>query len=149
MSLVSQSSENRLGYYRATPSDPTGATSSTGVMMGLAGAFTPVKSGKLDILITGNISNSASGGGGSVTIRWGTGSAPANGDALTGTIAGKPSGIVNAALALLVPGSGNFTCMDIISGLTLNTEYWFDVSVVRAGGGTATINNVVIKIVEL
>lgn len=143
-----------LATYRATPSNPTGTISSTGVMMGLSGAFVPTKSGKLDIFISGNISNNTAADGATVQIRYGTGTSPTNGATLTGTTAGQPSGITNPSLitilgVILTPGSGNFTCSDIISGLTLGTTYWFDVSLARVTGGTASISNVFIKIAEL
>lgn len=140
-----------LSSYQATPSDPTGTTNSTGLMMGLAGVITPSKSGKIMIIVSGNILASGIGGGsGAKTqIRYGTGTAPTNGAALTGTAIGNISQIVNPTLALLAPGSGNFTCNAIVSGLTLGTTYWLDQSLARVTSGTATITNISISVVEL
>lgn len=138
-----------LQSYQGNPSDPTGTTSSAGVMMGLSGSITPHKSGKIQIIVSGNIANNTSGDGAQTQIRYGTGTAPTNGAALTGTTAGALAKIVNSLLALLVPGSGNFTCNAIVSGLTLGTTYWVDLSLARITGGTATISGISISIIEL
>lgn len=135
--------------YQATPSDPTGTTNGTGVMMGLAGSVTPTKSGKILIVVSANIANGATGGGAQTQLRYGTGSAPANAAALTGTSIGNIATIVNPLLALLAPGSGNATCSAIVSGLTLNTAYWIDLSLARITSNTATLTNISISIIEL
>lgn len=144
-SLANMSSNS----YQATPSDPTGTTNGTGVMMGLTGAFTPTRSGKMQIIISGNITNNTAGDGAQTQIRYGTGTAPTNGAALTGTTAGALAKLINALIALLVPGTGNFACNAIVSGLTLNTAYWIDLSLARITGGTASISGISISIVEL
>ena len=78
-------------------------------------------------------------------IRYGTGSPPANGAALTGTIAG-PTG------TYLLSGSADLTCpfshTAIITGLTLSTTYWIDLSLAVASG-TATITNPGISVFEI
>src|SRR5216684_3716471 len=74
---------------QATPGDPTLTASTTGVMMGLATTITPVKSGKLLILVSGDCTDSVISDGCSMQIRFGTGTAPTNGAALTGTAAGS------------------------------------------------------------
>lgn len=135
--------------YQNSPVNPTGTTSTTGVMMGLAGSFTPIRSGKVMAIISGNMANNTAGNGASAQIRYGTGSAPANAAGLTGTVMGGISQILNDAVALIVLGSGNFTCNAIIDGLGLGTAYWLDVSLASITGGTSTISNVSISIVEL
>lgn len=136
---------------QATPSDPTGTTNGTGLMMGLAGSITPQMSGKVMIVVSGNISATGIGGGsGAKTqIRYGTGTAPTNGAALTGTAVGNMAQIVNAALALIVPGNGNFTCNAVVTGLTVGTAYWIDQSLARITSGTATITGVSISVIEV
>ena len=76
---------------QSTPADPTGTTDTTGKMMGLAGAITPTYTGRLLIIVSGNLTNTtaAAGDGAKAQIRYGTGSAPSNGDALTGTAVGN------------------------------------------------------------
>lgn len=137
--------------YQATPSDPTGTTSTTGLMMGLAGSITPLRTGKVMITVSGNIAATGIGGGsGAATqIRYGTGTAPTNGAALTGTAVGSLAQIKNATLALIAPGSGNFTCNAIVSGLTIGTAYWLDQSLARITSGTATISGISISVIEI
>lgn len=143
--------ESSANYLQSNPSDPTGTTNGTGLMMGLAAAFTPTKSGKAMIVVSGNIAATGLGGGsGAKTqIRYGTGTAPSNGDALTGTAVGNMAQVVNAALALLTPGNGNFTCNAVIAGLTLGTAYWIDQSLARITSGTASISGISISLIEI
>src|SRR6185503_7947405 len=86
-------------YTQSNPSDPSTTTSTTGVMMGLGSSttITPNTTGVIMIVVTGDIDNSAAGDGSQVQIRYGTGTPPINGAALTGTGAG---------LVKLVEGGG-------------------------------------------
>ena len=133
---------------QATPSNPAGTTDTTGKMMGLAGTITPVSTGKILIIISGDIANDTIADGAAVQIRYGTGTAPANADALTGTAVG---GLVsstnpNIALATLtIP----FSLNAVVTGLTLGTAYWIDTGLKAITGGTATISNVSISVIEV
>lgn len=135
--------------YQGTPADPSGTTNGTGVMMGLSSSLTPTNTGTVHILVSGNISNNVSGDGAQTQMRYGTGSAPANGDSLAGTAIGNLSKIVNALIALLVPGSGNFTCNAIVTGLVVGTPYWLDLSLARITGGTASLSSISVSVVEM
>ena len=74
---------------QAEPADPTGTNNATGLMMGLAGAITPLTTGRLLIMLSGTLANAtAIADGANVQLRYGTGAAPANADALTGTPVG-------------------------------------------------------------
>jgi len=130
---------------QSTPGNPAGTTNLTGRMMGLAGAITPVTSGKILIIISGDTSNDTILDGASVQIRYGTGAAPVNGDALTGTAVGGNSRS-NTAVAGELMG---FSIQAIVSGLTLSTAYWIDVGLAAITGGTASMADVSISIVEL
>jgi len=55
------------------------------VMMGLAISFTPLYSGRVKIIIAGEASNNTAGDGFLIYAAYGTGAAPANGAAATGT----------------------------------------------------------------
>lgn len=131
------------------PANPTGTTNTTGLMMGLGGsiAFTPIKSGKLMIVISGMISNSGNSNGAKTQIRYGTGAAPANGAALTGTVAGNIVSMINNA------NSGGlksgFACVAIITDLTLGTAYWIDLSLAAITLGTANLTDVGAIVVEI
>jgi hypothetical protein len=118
-------------------------------MMGLAGTITPVRSGKVMIMISGTIDNNTLGDGAQVQIRYGTGTAPTNGAALTGTTAGSLVKQINASLALLVPGAGPVALNALVTGLTLSTAVWLDISLARISGGTARIRDISISAIEL
>ena len=114
-------------------------------MAGVALSFTPTKSGKVLILMIGDVSHDTATGTGIVSVRYGTGSAPATNAALTGTVGGtsinfsRPTGTV-----FKVP----FTVGGYVTGLTINTAYWLDLGL-TAGGGTATVADAIINVVEL
>lgn len=132
------------------PSDPTGITSTSGAMAGLGStvSFTPVASG--DVLIVfgftinnpNNTSNSNAG-----SLRYGTGTAPANGAALTGTQVAKqtfeaPTG--GGQLSAFSP----MTLTALVTGLTPGTTYWADLGLTPSGG-TLDIFSVTAAVVEL
>lgn len=123
----------------ALPSDPTGTTSTAAFkMMGVGGtcAITPVASTRMLITISGNVSNSTATAGATIDVQYGTGTAPTNGAALTGTqLAGTPTfslSLTNQRVPFSITG--------IASGLTLATAYWIDMAVI-ATAGTASVGN--------
>ena len=128
---------------------PTGTTSTTHVMMGLGSTavLTPVVSGNVMVTLWGNVANSAAAGTARVRLQYGTGTAPANGDALTGT-----SACINSPQAqwLSTAAGGyapfNLTCM--VSGLTLDTAHWFDAAVASSAANTASISSATIQAAE-
>src|SRR5262249_37718510 len=71
-----------------SPSNPAGTTDGTGVMMGLARALTPTTTGVVFVLFYGMMNASAGGGTITTRARYGTGTAPTNGAAATGTTIG-------------------------------------------------------------
>ena len=132
--------------YQASPGNPTGTTNTTGLMMGLAGAITPSATGKVQITITGTIANAtAIADGAKVQIRYGTGTAPVNTAALTGTAVGSLQQYIAATTAETAP----FAVSAVVTGLTLSTAYWLDVSLAAITGGTATVTGVSITAIEL
>jgi len=133
-----------------TPTDPATTSSLTGVMMGLSASITPVISGKIMIIISGDMDNDTGDNGSQVQIRTGTGSVPTNGISPTGTAQGglvKMSAVVSggATVVTRVP----FSLNAIQTGLVLNTPYWIDLSLAAITGGTARVRDVSISIVEL
>jgi hypothetical protein len=112
-------------------------------MMGLAGAITPALTGRLMITISGDIVNSTGSDGGKVQIYYGTGTAPVNGVALTGNAIGT---VVRAiAGTVTVP----FSVQAIVTGLSVATAYWLDLSLAAITGGTASIADVSISVIEI
>jgi hypothetical protein len=133
-------------FAQAVSATANGTTNATGVMMGLGGSITPLRSGSVLVIISGELANSSNNSGGQVQIRYGTGSAPANGASMTGTAVG---GLVHLSK---VNGAGSaypFSLNAIVTGLTTNTAHWIDVSLATIGGGTANIANVSISVIEL
>lgn len=139
-----------------TPSDPTGTQSSTAVMMGLGTtvSITPNGSGIVLIIISGSIVNTAGSAGGpfnssNLQIRYGSGTAPSNGVAVTGTAVGSQ----------MTQQSHNntnqvaFSLSAIVSGLTVSTKYWIDLSLQDVNeptpNGPVDLSNISISVVEL
>ena len=124
---------------QGSPSAPSGV-GSTAVMLGLGSTchITPTYDGRITVTFDGSLSNSASASGTmSTLLRYGTGTAPVNGAAVTGTSVG-------AAQATNVTAIGNFVPFSItrtITGLTQGTAYWLDLSY-SASAGTGTMTDV-------
>lgn len=126
---------------QASPGNPTLTGSSTPVMMGLGSTctLTPTYSGRVYVKFQGNVA--ASGTASTITygVRFGTGTAPVNGAAATGTAVGANSVISESSTANLVSAFGGLG--GIITGLTPGTAYWFDM-VLGAGSGNAMLTNI-------
>jgi len=134
-------SRNVLG---AKPANPAGTTSTTPVMMGLAISFTPLYSGRVKIIIAGEASNNTAGDGFTVNAAYGTGAAPANGAAATGTVVGNSVSGASAAANALLP----FSIVAVITGLTVGTAIWVDLQLAAVTGGTASLNNLSVIVEE-
>jgi hypothetical protein len=123
---------------------PAATSSPTAVMMGLGSAwfFTPSSTGKAMVIISGDAANSLNGGF-TYQIRYGTGAAPANGAALTGS--------PGSATATNVPSTGfavPFSTQFVATGLALGTPYWFDLALAVFGSGAASLTNLTISALE-
>jgi hypothetical protein len=116
---------------QASPANPTNTTSTTLVMMGLGSTckLTPVYSGRIQLDFTGDLGfNGASGldEGIEYQIFFGTGTAPANGAATTGTALGsQKEALVLGQTTGFLPFSGG----GIMTGLTVGTAVWFDIAI--------------------
>lgn len=122
------------------PSDKAGVTTTTGKMLGLNQSFTPLSTGALLIIVTGNVSGGSAPG---LSIRYGTGAAPAHGAAPVGLVCGTQQS----------PNNGNWygfpPIIGVVSGLIVGTTYWIDIDALMTGGGSVTYTGVSISIVEL
>jgi hypothetical protein len=110
-----------------TPAAPTNLTSSSYLMFGLGGTIhiTPLNSGKVRFTILFYPSGIGTNGLNNYKIAYGTGAAPANAAAATGTIVG---GIYQGGAAIGVSSTPALITRDvIITGLSVSTAYWFDV----------------------
>ena len=135
--------------YQATPTDPATTNSTTGVMMGLSGAITPASSGTIMIIVSGDIDNSTQSDGAQTQIYTGTGAAPTNGAALTGTTRGGLVKILNGNVDAGDVMRFTFTCNAVITGLTVGTAIWVDIGLAAITGGTARIRDISISIIEI
>lgn len=130
---------------QTTVASPSNTTSTAAfVMVGLAGTFTPSGSGAVLIAICGQMGNTTTGDGTQVQISYGTGGAPANGAALTGTQVG-PQPQFTALTGVL---NNNFCVIAIVTGLTPGTAYWIDLAAKTLTGGASTLANVGISVHE-
>lgn len=121
----------------ATFANPTGSGGAN-LMMGVGGTckLTPSYSSRIQLTFFGSASNSGVFGS-LVQVRFGTGTAPVNGAAASGTQVGNTSAVSStAANAAVGVANGG-----IITGLTPGTAYWFDLSMQPNGGGTASFLN--------
>lgn len=126
---------------------PTGGVSTTEKAMGLAFAFTPSKTGNIVVNIGGMALNSTlAGDGTTITGRWGTGSAPANGATTgLGTQFGLPQHFVGSTTA----GQAGFFITGEVTGLTVGAAIWIDLSVVAVTGGGSTVKDVTCSVIEV
>jgi hypothetical protein len=131
---------------------PVATISLSLVQMGLAQSITPLSSGNVLVIISGNVENTTPGDGAQYQISFGTGIAPANGVPATGTTAGEAQTLTSVT----VTGGGvasamitAFTLTAILTGLTVGVAAWVDVQLKCTGGGSANIFNVEIELVEL
>ena len=130
----------------AIPTNPLGTTNTSGVMAGLAVAFTPAATGNILFHVTGDLSNGTSGGGAGAQLRYGTGTAPANGAASTGTPAGA---LVEGQLVGNPLSTIPFALVAYVPGFTVGTPYWFDLMQLAVTSGTVNLAQLTITIIEL
>lgn len=127
------------------PGNPTAPGTGTGRMLGLGAscAITPTNSTRVLFMIT-SLMNDATDVF-TTTLKFGTGTAPANGAAQSGTTLGNspsPSG-AGVAVQTMMPQLG------VATGLTAGTAYWFDLFVNNTGTGAVGISGVTCVAVEL
>lgn len=127
-------------------SNPTGTSSTAAfLMMGLgrggsAATVTPGLTSRIFMVVSGDIFNpTAIADGANYHVRYGTGTAPANGDAQIGTLCGSAS-VKYVAATTAEKSPFGMAC--IASGLTPGTAYWFDIALEATTGGTASVNDV-------
>jgi len=128
------------------PANPATTTSAVGVMMGLAGSITPTRSGKVLVTISGDFDNSTTSNSVTAQLRTGTGAAPANGAALTGTARGGNQQLTNTVLGVY---RTPFSVQAVVTGLVIGTPVWLDLAVAAIGGGTSRVRNISISAVEI
>jgi hypothetical protein len=124
---------------QVTPSNPSNITSTTGVQLGLGTSchITPVYSSRIHVQFIGGAFNVTSGDVWQLQAAFGTGVAPSNNVAKTGTTIGVTVDGTSAAASAI----GAFTAGGIVTGLTPGTAYWLDLQAL-VNAGTLGINSV-------
>ena len=130
------------------PANPATTASTTLVMAGLAQTITPAGSGKVLVLVSGAAFTSTAAAVVTLGGRFGTGGAPAQGAAVTGTRFG---GAADQALqAAAVAAGGGFALADVVTGLAVGTPVWFDLAYATSvAADVANINSISFELVEL
>lgn len=113
-------------------------------MAGLAGAITPHTTGKIVIYVSGDVNNSISEDGVNINLRYGTGAAPANGEAGSGTTCAGPTRYIAAAA-----GNKESFSLQCVASVSNGTAYWIDIAFLAVTGGTATLGDVTVGAYEL
>ena len=103
-------------YLQTVAVNPAGTTALGGVMAGLAGVLTPVGTGKVFVTVTGRLTNNTTNDGVFAQMQYGTGGAPANGAANTGTQVG--SNVARTGTGYTGTMVSAFSLSGVISGLT-------------------------------
>jgi len=135
-------------FQNASGLSPAGTVSNTMVMCGMGSSvpFTPSATGTVLVVVTfRGLSNASNTYGGS-QIRYGTGTAPANGAAASGTATG-PICYYPQTLA-----AGTYVPMaqqTMIANLTVGTAYWFDLSILSNTTNNYSVTNVFWSIIEI
>lgn len=125
---------------------PAGTSSATTVMMGLGASsvITPAYSSRVRLEFTGVLTCPAVASG-TYGIRYGTGTAPANGTAASGTAVGQTKTMTVAGASF----SEGIAISAIVTGLTPGTAYWFDLTLATGSGNTVSLNSLDFNAFEL
>jgi len=125
-----------VGAYNQNVYLPTGTSSVSTVMTGLGAspsfyAYTPQTSGNIKVSMGGILKLVGSTGTliSTSIMAYGTGTAPINGAVPVGTFFG------NGANTAGLTGTAPFFCVGYVTGLTVGTTYWFDLT--QATGNAA------------
>jgi hypothetical protein len=110
--------------------------------MGSTFTITPTATGRVLFHIQGQVVQSTAGAYSNIQLRYGTGTAPANAAAPTGTAG---TNLYTIAVGSIV--ASGFHISAVATGLTKGTAYWFDL-VASASSGTTTLQNVNANAVE-
>ena len=126
-----------------TPANPTAGDAATYENAGFgaiaapnACVMTPGSTGRVLIMWTGNVTSNATAQTDTIQMVYGTGTAPANNTAVTGTAFGGELAWVSLTGQLIVP----FSLVGLAIGLTVGTQYYFDLAT-KGSAGTVALTN--------
>lgn len=130
-------------YYQGGVLNPASLPNGPALMLGLAGAITPSKTGKVMITIAGEYVSGTTTVDTVFVIKTGTGAAPANGAANTGT-----AQLTTTRHATHATNRNNFS-ITVIAALTPGTAYWIDMAAANNGGASTDFFNTTISAIEM
>jgi hypothetical protein len=108
--------------------------------------LTPTYSGRIKVDFIGDVHSSGTTSTTTIKVFFGTGTAPANAAATTGTQVGNAVTADEHGTANL---NAPFNNSGIITGLTPGTAYWFDLNVAASGGNTGGVQTLSCNAFEL
>lgn len=125
---------SRNAFFSSSGFTPVGTASTSRQMMGLGSTWvlTPSFSGRIRISVTGSCANTVALDGGVMNVSFGTGTAPINGAAATGTTFSSQN--VN-----WIGSQSACSFYSEASGLMLGTPIWVDLSMAAVTGGTVSV----------
>jgi hypothetical protein len=134
------------------PANPSATASTSLVMMGLGSTvtYTPTGSGTVLVIVTGYAETNTATTVMTIGPRYGTGTAPVNGAAVTGTRFGFSTDLAMRSPTAVTDNPACFGANAVISGLTAATAYWFDLALLTSSASdTAQMYTVMFSIIEL
>src|SRR4030042_217938 len=132
------------------PANPVGTSQTSYRMMGLGATltFTPLKSGRIRFTINGKCLGTGAGNEIYIKIAYGTGVAPVNGVAASGTVVG--AAYSNGIVATAGGCTSVYSNSVVVTGLSVGVAYWFDLQLQRGQvSGTVSIANITASFEEL
>jgi len=131
-----------------TPANPTAIGNTSLKMAGLAQAFTPSGSGQVLVIVTGTAATATAAQAITLGGRYGTGSAPANAAAVTGTRFGGATDQTLGPASAAAAGIG--FALTAVLQLAPGVAYWFDLALATANAGdVVSASSVGMSIIEL
>ena len=116
--------------------NPAGTSSTTYVMSGLGVTFIAKSTSQAIFTVNGQMGNTGNGET-NLTLAYGTGTPPANGAPMTGTLVGKPIRYTGPSNGAYVP----FSQTVLIKNLVPGTTYWIGLAV-KVTSGTSILMDV-------
>jgi len=105
----------------------------------------PTSSGRVLLLAAGVAYNTTIGSTTLIGAGYGTGTPPSAGSSPSYTAAGVAQNFISSSAA----GQQGFSIVALITGLALNTAYWFDILIQTSGGSTGGVKNAQLLVLEL
>lgn len=125
---------------------PLTTTSTSEVAAGMNAQLVPDHSGRVQFTLTGVTGNTTPGGGAILRMRYGTGTPPAAG-ATTGL--GTYSGFLQRVITNNAADLVGFALTGVVTGLTLGTPYFVELTYAAITAGTAKIQDICLSAFEV